>query len=129
MQSPRCSLPTVEAPRFLRAPLTLARKAWRHPWIALGLVALLLLIAAWIAWAVHIGSKNGTDAAIGVLISWPLLFFLAANLALLVIGIRRLARGGEPGRRPAPDEPSEPAPGEGQPAPEPPSKDATTEAG
>jgi hypothetical protein len=82
----------VETPNWVRAPLRLAAKVRTHPWAAVGSVALVLLVAAWIAWAVHVGSKNGTDAAIGVLISWPLLFALAASVALLVVGIRRLAR-------------------------------------
>ena len=50
----------------------------------------------WIAWAIHVGSTNGGSAAVGVLITWPLLFFLAATLALLVIGTTRMVRRLQP---------------------------------
>jgi membrane protein implicated in regulation of membrane protease activity len=119
----------VETPGFLRGPVRVARTVWAHPWLALGSVALALLIAAWVAWAIHVGSKNGTDAAIGVLIGWPLLFFLAANLVLLVIGIRRLARRGEPGGPQRSSKVGRGARGSDEPAPEAAPGDATTEAG
>jgi hypothetical protein len=63
-----------------------------HPAVAIAAVALALLVIVWIAWAIHVGTDNGGSAAVGVLITWPLLFLIAANLALLGIGLTWLMR-------------------------------------
>ena len=49
-----------------------------------------MLILIWIGWAIYVGNTNGWTAAVGVLITWPLLAALAGLLALTAIGIRRL---------------------------------------
>jgi len=53
---------------------------------------LVLLVAAWIAWAIHVGSTNGGSAAVGVLITWPLLALIVAGLLLVGRAIVRLLR-------------------------------------
>lgn len=123
------SLRPVETPNWVRAPLRLAAEVRAHPWAAVASVALVLLAAAWIAWAIRVGSINGTDAAIGVLISWPLLFVLAASVALLVVGIRRLARR-DGGSDPRPQEaPAKPSAEDDEPASEAAPDDTATKAG
>ena len=49
-----------------------------------------LLVCAWIAWAVHVGSTNGWTAALGVLITWPLLACLVGLVVGTVIATRRM---------------------------------------
>jgi TRAP-type C4-dicarboxylate transport system permease small subunit len=51
-----------------------------------------LLVCLWIGWAIYVGTSNGWTAAVGVLITWPLLAALAALIALIVIGVLRLAQ-------------------------------------
>jgi len=67
-----------------------------RPGVAIACAAGALLLIVWIAWAIHVGSTNGGAAAVGVLISWPLVFTLAATLALLVIATTRLIRWMQP---------------------------------
>lgn len=77
------------------------RGALRNPWLIAGFVVGLLLICAWIAWAIHVGSEHGGRAALGVLIVWPALAALLAVLAVPVVWafrvIRASARSGEGG--------------------------------
>jgi len=53
-----------------------------------------LLICLWIGWAVYVGTTNGWTAALGVLITWPLLAALAAMVVLAGLGVRRLSQRG-----------------------------------
>jgi hypothetical protein len=48
--------------------------------LAIALVVAVLLLSAWIAWTVYVWNENGSDAGIGVLVSWP-----AALAALALI--------------------------------------------
>ncbi len=61
--------------------------------IACGIVLLL----AWIAWAIVVTSDHGSRAGLGVLVAWPALLAAAALVSLALIGafilIRRLASG------------------------------------
>ena len=58
----------------------LGGKVRTNPWLAVGLVVGLLLVSAWIGWAIHVGSDKGGREAIGVLVAWPA---IAAVIALL----------------------------------------------
>ena len=49
-----------------------------------------LLLCAWIAWAIHVGNTNGWTAALGVLITWPLIVCLVGVVVASVVGSRRM---------------------------------------
>jgi hypothetical protein len=52
-----------------------------------------VLVLAWIAWAIHVGSDHGSRAALGVLIACPALLVAAAIVSPPFIGGYRLVRG------------------------------------
>jgi hypothetical protein len=58
------------------------RGALRNPWLIAGLVVGFLLVCAWIAWAIHVSSEQGTREALGVLIVWPALVVLLAVISI-----------------------------------------------
>jgi type VI protein secretion system component VasK len=53
-----------------------------NPWLAVGLVLGVLLVCAWIGWAVHIWGEHSARQGLGVLIVWPA---IAAVLAVISI--------------------------------------------
>jgi hypothetical protein len=79
-------LPRVEALRSLVARIR------AHPWVAVGIVAAALLIAAWLAWAIYVGSDRGVNEGLGVLIAWPAIVAALALVSLPFIGGYRLIR-------------------------------------
>jgi type VI protein secretion system component VasK len=68
------------------------RGALRNTGLIAGLVVGLLLVCAWIAWAIHVGSEHGGRAALGVLIVWPAMVALLAVLAIPFIWAFRVLR-------------------------------------
>ena len=59
--------------------------------LAIALVVAVLLLSAWIAWTVYVWNENGSDAGIGVLVSWPAaLAALAVIASPFVVGARLL---------------------------------------
>jgi hypothetical protein len=62
------------------------------PWMAAALAVALLLVAAWISWAVYVASDRGLNEGIGVLIAWPALLAAAVVVCLPFIGIYLLIR-------------------------------------
>jgi uncharacterized membrane protein len=58
------------------------RKVGGNPWLVVGLVIALLLICAWIAWAIHVWSDHGARQGIGVLIVWPAIIAVLAVFSL-----------------------------------------------
>jgi hypothetical protein len=50
----------------------------------------ILLVCLWIAWTIHVGTSNGWNAAVGVLITWPLLACIGGLVAMAVVGSRRI---------------------------------------
>jgi hypothetical protein len=70
--------------------------------IAIAWVAGTVLLLAWIGWTIHIWSTNGSTAGLGVLITWPALFAVAAIVAAPFVGAgmlvhrHRLAGDGAP---------------------------------
>jgi hypothetical protein len=72
------------------------RAVRERPAVAIGAAGLAMLVVVWIVWAIHVGSTNGGRAAVGVLITWPLLFLVAASLALIGLGMVRMARRLQP---------------------------------
>ena len=101
------TLPRVGAADRLRS---WGRGALRNPWLISGLVVGFLLVCAWIAWAIHVGSEHGGGAALGVLIVWPAIVVVLAVIAVPFdlgrprdprkrgLGRRRLRRRGGFGR-------------------------------
>src|SRR5436190_18057614 len=49
-----------------------------RPWLVVAIAAGILLVAAWLAWAIHVASEKGFNEALGVLIAWPALLIAAA---------------------------------------------------
>ena len=66
--------------------------ALRNPWLIVGLVVGFLLVCAWIAWAIHVGSEHGGGAALGVLIVWPAIVVVLALIAVPFIWAFRVIR-------------------------------------
>lgn len=56
-----------------------------NPWLGVAIVAGVLLVIAWIAWAIHVWSDNGARSGIGVLIAWPALVIAAIVVALPLV--------------------------------------------
>jgi type VI protein secretion system component VasK len=71
-----------------------------NPWLAVGLVLVVLLVCAWIAWAVHVWSEHSARQGIGVLVVWPAIVAVLALISLPFIWafrvIRASARSDEP---------------------------------
>jgi hypothetical protein len=51
-----------------------------------------LLVVAWLGWAIHVASDQGVTEGIGVLIAWPALLAAAILVALPFIGLYLLIR-------------------------------------
>ena len=63
-----------------------------NPWLAIAVVVGVLLVAAWIAWAIYVASDRGAREGLGVLIAWPALIVAAGLIALPFIGVFFLIR-------------------------------------
>ena len=90
--APTGSVPSVGVADRLRS--------WgRNPWLVVGAVIGLLLVIAWIAWAVHVWSDHGARQGLGVLIVWPAILALLAVISIPVVWavlvIRSSARSGD----------------------------------
>jgi type VI protein secretion system component VasK len=68
------------------------RKVVGNPWLAIGIVIGVLLICAWIAWAVHVWSDHGARQGIGVLIVWPAIVAVLAVISIPFIWAFRVIR-------------------------------------
>lgn len=68
------------------------RKALGNPWLAVGIVIGLLLVCAWIGWAIHVGSEHGSREALGVLIVWPAIAVVLALISIPFIWAFRVLR-------------------------------------
>jgi type VI protein secretion system component VasK len=69
-----------------------AEKVRANPWLAVGVTAGVLLVCAWIAWAIHVGSDHGTRQALGVLIVWPAILAVLAIISIPFIWAFRVIR-------------------------------------
>jgi hypothetical protein len=74
------------------ALVRLAGRIRANPWIAVAIAAAALLVAAWLGWAIYVGSDRGANEAIGVLIAWPALVAAALIVILPLVGIYLLIR-------------------------------------
>jgi hypothetical protein len=80
------------------------RKAWANPWLLVGIVAGLLLVGAWIGWAVSVWSEHGARQGIGVLIVWPAILAALAVISIPFVWAFRVIRAsaGSDGEDPEP---------------------------
>jgi type VI protein secretion system component VasK len=63
-----------------------------NPWLAVGIVIGLLLVCAWIGWAIHVGSEHGSREALGVLIVWPAIVAVLAVISIPFVWAFRVIR-------------------------------------
>jgi uncharacterized membrane protein len=70
------------------------RKIWANPWLLVGIVVGVLLICAWVGWAIHIWSENGARQGLGVLIVWPAIVAVLALLSIPFVWAFRVIRAG-----------------------------------
>jgi TRAP-type C4-dicarboxylate transport system permease small subunit len=63
-----------------------------NPKLAVAIAGGVILLLAWIGWAIHVASDDGGRAALGVLISWPLLLLAAGLVVFAVYGLYLLIR-------------------------------------
>jgi len=83
------TLPRVGALDRLRGS---TRQVRANPWLAVATAAGVLLVAAWIAFAIHVTSDKGARAGLGVLLAWPALLVALALVSLPCIWAFRLIR-------------------------------------
>lgn len=57
-----------------------------NPHVTVAIVGGVLLVCAWIAWAVYVTSENGASAGLGVMIAWPAMVVALALISLPFIG-------------------------------------------
>lgn len=65
-----------------------------NPWLAVGIVIGVLLVCAWIGWAIHVWSDHGSRQGIGVLIVWPAVVAVLAVISIPFIWALRVIRAG-----------------------------------
>ncbi len=70
-------------------------RARSNPRIVIAIAIGVLLLLAWIGWAIYVTSSNGATAGLGVVIAWPAMLAALALISLPFIGgyllIRRLS--------------------------------------
>lgn len=69
------------------------RQVRANPWLAVATAVGVLLVAAWIAFAIHVTNDKGARAGLGVLVAWPALVFALALISLAFTWAARLIRG------------------------------------
>jgi hypothetical protein len=93
-------------------PDGLVARVRAKPWIAVAVTAGVILVAAWLGWAIYVGADQGVSEAIGVLIAWPAIVVAVVLLGLPLFGLYLLIRWLSGGSEPARDEPEEAEVGE-----------------
>jgi hypothetical protein len=68
------------------------RKVLGNPWLAVGIVIGLLLVCAWIGWAIHVWSEHGARQGLGVLIVWPAILAVIALISIPFVWAFRVIR-------------------------------------
>jgi len=90
------TLPRVGALDQLRgADGGIVRRARSNPRLIVAIAAGVILMLAWIGWAIYVTSENGAGAGLGVVIAWPAMLAALALISLPFVGgyllIRRLS--------------------------------------
>ena len=62
-------------------------RARSNPRIAIAWAAGILLVIAWIGWAIYVTTEHGGSAGLGVLISWPAAIAALALVAAPFVGV------------------------------------------
>ena len=73
----------------------IVRRARSNPRLIVAIAAGVILMLAWIGWAIYVTSENGAGAGLGVVIAWPAMLAALALISLPFVGgyllIRRLS--------------------------------------
>jgi hypothetical protein len=90
-------LPPVGALDQLRGDDGILERARSNPRMVVAIAAGVVLLLAWIGWAIYVTSSNGATAGLGVVIAWPAMLAALALISLPFIGgyllVRRLSDG------------------------------------
>jgi type VI protein secretion system component VasK len=70
------------------------RKVIGNPWLAVGTVVGLLLVCAWIGWAIHVWSEHSARQGLGVLVVWPAIVAVLAVISIPFVWAFRVIRAG-----------------------------------
>jgi hypothetical protein len=77
LKRPSFKRPALKRPSITRPSLSMPSLSVPSPW----LVGAVLLVLAWIGWAIYSATDRGADAGVGVLVAWPTLVLMAALVA------------------------------------------------
>jgi uncharacterized membrane protein len=67
---------------------------WANPWLLVGIVVGVLLVCAWIGWAIHVWSEHSARQGLGVLVVWPAIVAVLAVISIPFIWAFRVLRAG-----------------------------------
>jgi hypothetical protein len=81
---------------ILEAPRAAIERGRSNPRLAVAAIVGVLLLIAWVAWAIYVTSDNGANAGLGVVLSWPVLLAALALIASPLIGLYFLLRSLRP---------------------------------
>jgi hypothetical protein len=81
---------------ILEAPRAAIERGRSNPRLAVAAIVGVLLLIAWVAWAIYVTSDNGANAGLGVVLSWPALLAALALIASPFIGLYFLLRSLRP---------------------------------
>jgi hypothetical protein len=81
---------------ILEAPRAAVERGRSKPRLAVAAIVGVLLLIAWVAWAIYVTSDNGANAGLGVVLSWPVLLAALALIASPLIGLYFLLRALRP---------------------------------
>lgn len=71
-----------------------ARTVWASPWLLVGIVIGVLLVCAWIGWAIHVWSEHSARQGLGVLVVWPAIAAVLALTSIPFVWAFRVIRAG-----------------------------------
>jgi hypothetical protein len=77
-------------------------RARSSPRLVVAIAAGVVLLLAWIGWAIYITSSNGATAGLGVVIAWPAMLAALALISLPFIGVYLLIKRLSPSEGDAP---------------------------
>jgi hypothetical protein len=77
-------LPLVE---LIDKPRRAIERGRSNPRLGIAVIAGVLLLIAWIAWAVYVTSDRGANAGLGVVLGWPALVAGLALIAMPFVGL------------------------------------------
>lgn len=78
---------TERASSRLEAPRAAIQRGRSNPRLGIAAIAAALLLIAWIAWAIYVTDDNGTNAGLGVVLTWPVLLAALALIASPFVGL------------------------------------------